>query len=72
MIDWNTWKPNVDGAIAMLSDGGNSHDGTLYMETGTYKPWSMSTINALRRRGYKVDTLSQSTFQLHPKTGETK
>jgi hypothetical protein len=67
MIDWNKWKPTVDGAIALLAEGGNGHDGNLYMEVGTYKPWSMPTINALRRRGYRVDTLAPCVFLLHPK-----
>ena len=67
MIDWKKWKPNVDGAIAMLSEGGNENNGNLYMETGTYKPWSMPTINALRRRGYRVDTLAPNVFLLHNK-----
>ena len=71
MIDWKKWKPNVDGAIAMLSEGGNENNGNLYMETGTYKPWSMPTINALRRRGYRVDTLAPNVFLLHNK-GESK
>jgi len=70
MIDWEKWKPNVDGALAILAHGGNGYDGNLYMETGPYKPWSMPTINALKRRGYRVDTLAPSVFLLHPK-GET-
>jgi hypothetical protein len=70
MIDWNKWKPNVDGAIAMLAHGGNQDDGNLYMETGSYKPWSAATINALKRRGYRVDTIAPSVFLLHAK-GET-
>ena len=71
MIDWSKWKPNVDGALAMLAHGGNEHDGNLYMETGTCKPWSASTINALKRRGYRVDNLGPAVFLLHPKQGET-
>ena len=71
MIDWNKWKANVDGALALLAEGGNGHDGKLYMEVGVYKPWSMPTINALRRRGYRVDTLCERVFLLHPK-GESK
>ena len=73
MIDWSKWKSNVDGAIALLEEGGNSRDGTLHMQTGRpYKPWSISTINALRRRGYKVEALCRDVFVLHPKTGESK
>jgi hypothetical protein len=67
MIDWNKWKPNVEGALAMLAQGGNGNDGNLYMEVGRYKPWSMPTINALKRRGYHIDTLAPCVFLLHKK-----
>lgn len=66
-IDWNKWKPTTDWAIKMLEAGGNEHNGCLYMETGPCKPWSAPVISALRRRGYKVETLAHGVFLLHPK-----
>lgn len=71
MIDWKNWRPNVDGALALLAEGGNSDNGTLTMETGVCKPWSVATIRALRRRGYRVDNLTTGVFLLHKK-GESK
>lgn len=60
---------NTEYALKLLAQGGNSSsgDGTLYMETGKYKPWSMPVISALRRRGYRVDKLLDNVFLLHPK-----
>ena len=65
-------KMNVDCALSLLAEGGNSSDGTLYMETGKYKPWSMPVIAALRRRGYRIEPIVPGVFRLYPKqsTGE--
>lgn len=62
-------KMNVDYALRLLAQGGNESNGSgcLYMETGQYKPWSMSVIGALRRRGYQVQKLGSAVFLLHPK-----
>lgn len=64
-------KMNVAFALQLLAQGGNGWDGkgALYMEVGRYKPWSMPVINALRRRGYRVDgiDMSRTEFLLHPK-----
>lgn len=57
----------VQDAIRILDQGGNDRDGCLYMEIGMYKPFMIPTIIALRRRGYRVDDLSSTTFLLHPK-----
>ena len=57
----------VKDAIRLLEQGGNSDSGCLYMETGMYKPFMPPTINALRKRGYRVQDLSPSVFLLHPK-----
>lgn len=61
-------KMNTEFALRLLAEGGNASNGSgcLYMETGLYKPWSMPVINALRRRGYRVDTLAPGVFLLHP------
>lgn len=58
----------INDALRLLAQGGNqsSGNGCLYMETGLYKPWSFSTIAALRRRGYRVDDLCPGVFLLHP------
>mgnify|MGYP003347485119 FL=1 len=66
MIDWSQFKPTTEWAIKMLEAGGNGSDGTLYMETGVYKPWSIPVVHALKRRGYKVESLSLTTFLVHP------
>lgn len=61
---------NTEYAIKMLAEGGNSREGTLYMEIGRYKPWSMPVIAALRRRGYRVDKLQDQVFLAYPKTSQ--
>ena len=67
-IDWTQFKPTTEWAIKLLEAGGNEHNnGCLYMETGVCKPWSAPVIAALRRRGYKVETLCPNVFLLHPK-----
>ena len=66
-IDWTQFKPTTEWAIRLLEAGGNDHMGCLYMEAGLYKPWSAPVIAALRRRGYKVETLCPNVFLLHPK-----
>jgi hypothetical protein len=66
-LNFADFEPTTKWAIKMLESGGNGYDGSLYMETGKYKPWSMPVITALRRRGFRVDTLSPSTFLVHPK-----
>jgi hypothetical protein len=69
-IDWTQFKPTTEWAIKLLEAGGNESNGSgcLYMETGQYKPWSAPVIAALRRRGYKVDTLCHGVFLAHPKS----
>lgn len=63
---------NTEYALKLLAQGGNESNGNgcLYMETGKYKPWSTPVISALRRRGYRVDTLARNVFLLHPKSAD--
>ena len=65
-------KMDTEYALKLLAEGGNQGNGSgcLYMETGQYKPWSMPVILALKRRGYRVDTLAPQVFLLFPKTSQ--
>ena len=66
MIDWNQWKPTVQWAELMIEED-DLERGYLRMETGLYKPWSVSTINALRRRGYRVEQKCSGVYYAYPK-----
>lgn len=61
-------KMDTQYALKMLAAGGNERNGCLYMEVGRYKPWSMPVINALKRRGYRVDTIAPQVYLLFPLT----
>jgi hypothetical protein len=41
----------------------------IYAETGRYKPFSMPTIRAAQRRGYRVVKLAQAVYEIHDKQG---
>jgi len=38
----------------------------LYVETGTYKPYSEATVSALRRRGWRTDKRMDGVWYLYP------
>jgi hypothetical protein len=59
----------VDLVLLIMAEGGNC-DGTgkMRVEVGPCKPFSMSTINTLRRRGYKVtEEIPGQFFYAYPK-----
>lgn len=39
----------------------------IYAEIGRYKPFSMPTIRAAQRRGYRVVRLSRTAYEIHDK-----
>ena len=66
MIDWTKWKPTVAWAERMIKEDDWGR-GYLYMETGLMKPWSVATINALLRRGYRVEKQCDGVYYAYPK-----
>lgn len=37
----------------------------IYAEVGRYKPFSMPTIRAAQRRGYRVVRLARAVYEIH-------
>lgn len=68
MIDWSKWKPTVQCAELMIKED-DWERGYLRMETGLMKPWSVATVNALRRRGYRVEKKCEGVYFVWAKEG---
>ena len=55
---------HLEASLAQCEAEGNSY---RYVETGKYKPYSVSTVAAAKRRGYKVEKQCDGVYYVYPK-----
>jgi hypothetical protein len=63
---------NISFLKKLMAEGGNStaRDGSVYVECVPVKPFSVVTVNAMRKQGYPVTTPiggKWGVYTIHPK-----